>query len=346
MKRKLHILMLTKYFDRNQARGGSEQSAHHLAHSLAKRGHKITFGFSLRCRPDIIHIHSPSFLPMAIAISKLFNIPTVLTVRDYSLICPLGFCLWNKPTGCSLVEFLTDDIPTYAKFYPSHILSPLLHLGVRLRSKIWRFLAHQVDQIVCISQAQRKIFAANGFRHLPVIYNTTDFTHTVPPKRLNQIIFVGRLTPGKGADLLLPLAKKYQIVVAGSGFLAPKLRQSSITLMGQVSYSRILKLYRQVKLAIFPSRWPEPFGRGALEAIAAGTPVVTSNKGGLPEIVQNKYGLSVEPTPAKLAQAIDYVITHHRHFATAIAQDRPKLIYKFHTQPVNQYETLYYRCLA
>lgn len=350
MKPKLRILMLTKYFDLNNTRGGSEQSAYHLANSLTKRGHKIYFGFSLRRRPDIIHIHSPSFLPIAITISKLFNIPTVLTVRDYSLICPLGFCLWNKSTGCSLVEFLTDDIPTYAKFYPSHILSPLLHLGVRLRSKILRYFAHQTDQIVCISQAQKIIFSANGFKNLVVIYNTVDFSAPATTKKKNQLLFVGRLTPGKGADLLVSLADKlppsYKLIVVGSGFLATKIHHSRIVLTGQIDYQQVLRLYSQAKLAIFPSRWPEPFGRGALEAIAAGTPVVTSNRGGLPEIVQAKYGLSVEPTPSKLAQAIKQVLKNYQKYVNHIRQDRQKLNFQFNLQPVSQYEKLYLRLVS
>lgn len=347
--KKLHILMLTQYFYLRH-RGGSEQSAYHLAHSLIKRGHKISFGFSLRRRPDIIHIHSPSFLPIAIGISKLFNIPTVLTVRDYSLICPLGFCLWNKPTGCSLIEFLTYDIPTYAKFYPSHILSPLLHLGVRLRIKILRYFAHQTDQIVCISQAQARIFRANGFKDLSVIYNTTHFPVSQNVNRKKQIIFVGRLTPGKGADLFVSLADKlppsYQLIVVGSGFLATKIRHSRIILTGQIDYQQVLKLYHQVKLAISPSRWPEPFGRGALEAIATGTPVVTSNKGGLPEIVQGKYGLSVEPAPEKLAQAIKQVLKNYQKYVNNIRQDRQKLNFQFNLQPVSQYEKLYLRLVS
>ena len=122
----LRILMLTKYFQL-RVRGGSEYSAHHLAKSLSKRGHKVFFKFSVRERPDIIHVQSPSFLPPAVIIGKLFNIPIVLTVRDYSLICPLGFCLWKKTKACSLREFISVDIPTYARLYPSNDLSPLLH---------------------------------------------------------------------------------------------------------------------------------------------------------------------------------------------------------------------------
>ena len=345
MNRKLKILMLTEYFYLH-ARGGSEQSSYHLATMLIKHSHHVFFKFSLHEHPDIIHVQSPSFLPMAVMIGKLFNIPIVLTVRDYSLICSLGFCLWEKIKTCSLREFISVDIPTYARFYPSNILSPLLHLGVRLRSKFLRYLARHVDQIVCISQAQKKIFAANGFHHLRVIYNTTEFPPPQNTARTDQIIFVGRLTPGKGADLLAPLAKKYKIIVAGSGFLEPKLRHSSAMLMGQISYEQVLKLYRQVKLAIFPSRWPEPFGRGALEAIAAGTPVVTSNRGGLPEIVQHKYGLSVEPTPEKLAQAITIVLKNHSKYVKNIRQDREKLNSQFNLQPVKQYEQLYNRCLS
>ena len=347
--KKLRILMLTKYFYLH-TRGGSEQSSYHLAKMLIKQGHKVFFKFSLRQHPDIIHVQSPSFLPVAVIIGKLFNISIVLTVRDYSLICPLGFCLWKKTKACSLWEFISVDIPTYARLYPSNILSPLLHLGVRLRSKFLRCLARHVDQIVCISQAQAKIFKANGFNNLKVIYNTANFPKKFNSNRKQQIIFVGRLTPGKGADLLMPLADKlppsYQFIVVGDGFLQNKIRHNLIILTGQIDYRRVLKLYRQVKLAIFPSVWPEPFGRGALEAIAAGTPVVTSNRGGLPEIIQNKYGLSVEPTPEKLAQAITIVLKNHSKYVKNIRQDREKLNSQFNLQPVKQYEQLYNRCLS
>lgn len=148
----------------------------------------------------------------------------------------------------------------------------------------------------------------------------------------------------------MPLADKlpasYQLIVVGGGFLQNKIRHNRITLTGQLDYHQVLKLYRQVKLAIFPSRWPEPFGRGALEAIAAGTPVVTSNRGGLPEIVQDKYGLSVEPTPEKLAQAVTTVLKNHSKYVKKIRQDREKLNFQFNLQPVSQYEALYYRHIS
>src|SRR3989344_9287592 len=124
------------------------------------------FKLANREKPDIIHVQGKYFLPAAVIIGKLKNIPTIFTARDYQIICPLGFCLWHRNHSCSLREFISSDIPQYRQLYPSSFLP--FHLRMRLVSSILRFFAHQVNQIVCISQAQAKIFSANGFKDLAV----------------------------------------------------------------------------------------------------------------------------------------------------------------------------------
>jgi glycogen(starch) synthase len=59
-------------------------------------------------------------------------------------------------------------------------------------------------------------------------------------------------------------------------------------------------------VALVPSRY-EPFGLVALEAMAAGTPVVVTRTGGLPEVVENGHTGAVVPPadPAALAAAVD-----------------------------------------
>lgn len=81
----------------------------------------------------------------------------------------------------------------------------------------------------------------------------------------------------------------------------------------------LAKLYRQVDLLAFPSLW-EGFGWPPLEAMACGTPVVTSNAGALPEVVGNA-ALMVEPQNyPELAKALYAVLTREDLRASLIGQ--------------------------
>lgn len=315
-------------------------------------------------KPDVIHIQGKYFLPAAIIVGKLTHLPVIFTARDYQIICNLGLCLWHKPKRCSLKEYIFSEIPDYLNLYLSYaspfrkIFQFLLFIRARLVTKILYWFAGLADVIICTSLAQQKIFQANGLKTL-VIYNTVEFPKLVPARRRNQIVFAGRLTPGKGAHLLIPTFYKlqtrgYKLLIVGDDILKSKLTQqvnhyglsASVKLLGRINHSQLMNLYGQSKIAISPSLWPESFGRSFLEAISQGTPIVTSNRGALPELVRNIYGLAVEPHPKNLAQALDHVIKHHRQFTAAITKDKSQLIHKFYTQPINQYEQIYSRYLS
>ena len=314
---------------------------------------------------DIIHVQGKFFLPAAVIIGKLKKTPVVFTARDYQVICNLGFCLWEKNQRCSLGEYLFRDIATYLKHYQpgaswiKKAVFLFLHLRARIITANLRFFAKLADGTVCISQAQQKIFITSGFNRLQTIYNTTAFSPFLATARRKQLIFVGRLTPGKGAHLLVPsfaqaiTQKQARLIIVGSGFLEKKIKKqinhlglkNRVILKGHIAHSEVIKLYRKSQMAIFPSLWPEPFGRGALEAISQGTPIITSDRGGLPEIVQGKYGQSVKPNPEKLAQAIDYLTRNHSTFTSRLKKDNRQLITQFYLRPANQYQSLYYKLL-
>ena len=117
-----------------------------------------------------------------------------------------------------------------------------------------------------------------------------------------KIIFhVGRLVYEKGADLLVEAAPRVlnrvpeaKFVIAGRGPLQPTLKQrvhemflaDKILLNGFVSDDDRDRLYVAADVCVFPSRY-EPFGIVALESMAAGTPVVVSDVGGLGSVVTN-----------------------------------------------------------
>lgn len=118
--------------------------------------------------------------------------------------------------------------------------------------------------------------------------------------RDKELVFLGRLVPDKGVDLLLDALfnlKQQQVTprltIIGSGLEETKLRQQTekLGIVNQVSFagikvgSELAKLLNEHKILVVPSRWSEPFGIVALEGIACGCVVVGSEQGGLKEAI-------------------------------------------------------------
>ena len=131
-------------------------------------------------------------------------------------------------------------------------------------------------------------------------YDDKTFRNTGDENRSLDLIFVGRLVSDKGADLLLrALAELHQsgrrarLTIVGDGPERPSLEKqaqnlalsSSITFIGEEKGSALADRLNRHRILVVPSRWPEPFGIVALEAIACGCVVAGSVEGGLPEAI-------------------------------------------------------------
>lgn len=140
----------------------------------------------------------------------------------------------------------------------------------------------------------------------------------------NLLLFVGRMTHQKGLHVLLDAMPQVlarhphtRLLVVGrhSDALAPEVRrrglQDAVALLGFVTDAQRNELLATVDAALMPSLY-EPFGIVALEAMAAGCPVIVSQVGGLAEVVQNGVtGLTARPNDAQsLFRAIDQVLSY------------------------------------
>ena len=115
-------------------------------------------------------------------------------------------------------------------------------------------------------------------------------------KETIQLLFIGRLIPEKGFDLLISILEKlnenYLLTVIGSGELESNYKNEienkklvhRVEFLGNVKNTEISDIMNQAHALILPSR-REPFGVVCIEAIASGLPVVCSNAMGLPEAV-------------------------------------------------------------
>ena len=73
--------------------------------------------------------------------------------------------------------------------------------------------------------------------------------------------------------------------IIGDGYMLPKIDGENIIKHGRVEYKELLNHLSSAEMLVVPSLWPEPFGRVAVEGMAAGIPVIVSPEGGLPEVV-------------------------------------------------------------
>ncbi len=149
----------------------------------------------------------------------------------------------------------------------------------------------------------------------------------VPADETARILFVGRLSPEKGVDVLLhALAlirdhhqSEIKSIIAGDGpqrarleDLARELNLSRVSFVGFVPNGpELVRLYQEADVLVVPSR-AEAFGAVIAEGMACGLPVIASNVGGIPGIVKHGInGLLVPPnSPEQLAGAILNVVNN------------------------------------
>jgi UDP-glucose:tetrahydrobiopterin glucosyltransferase len=153
-----------------------------------------------------------------------------------------------------------------------------------------------------------------------VIYNGLDLD-AIPfsPKASVEapLLFAGRIAPEKGVEAAIDIAEKagYRLLIAGGiydrsyyeGRIVPKLRRAGerVTYLGHLDRLALWKIMGRSLGLLFPIEWDEPFGLAAVEAMAAGTPVIAYRRGAAEEIIgHGETGFLVEPGESAHAAAL------------------------------------------
>ncbi len=138
-------------------------------------------------------------------------------------------------------------------------------------------------------------------------------------KRDIDILYLGRLTERKGADLLIQSLNQNKdhfkkCIIAGTGEIEEKLKlmikeynlDNKIKLAGIVEKEEAINLLNRSKLFVLPARKREPCPKSIIEAMFMGCAVISTNVGGIPEIIiPGKTGILVNPNnEMELAESI------------------------------------------
>ncbi|WP_181537391.1 glycosyltransferase [[Anoxybacillus] calidus] len=221
--------------------------------------------------PDIVHIHS-SFAGMFVRLPYFIKRKKVKIVY-----CSHG---WS---------FLMDTS----------------NLRKRLYAFIEKMLSIKTDKIINISKYEYKNSIKYGIseeKSIVILNGISNFSNNNHLKngidlKINKnkinLLFVGRFDRQKGLDILINFFHKYHInhielyvigesVIGDLNFTFP----DNVKHLGWVSNQLMDQYYKQFDAVIMPSRW-EGFGLVAIEAMKNKVPVIASNRGALPEIVEH-----------------------------------------------------------
>lgn len=267
--------------------------------------------------------------------SFLQNFPFAQTRHDlYALLMPIAFESLDL-TGFDLVISVTSEaakgiITKPGTFHICYCLTPTRYLwsgyneyfkrarrplaqpAVSYLRKWDKIAAQRPDVMVAISKNVAERIKRYYGRETKVVYPPVEVPQVSRVPRVprgNYFLVVSRLVPYKKVGLVVQAFNKLELplVVVGTGSEEERLKrmaENNIRFLGHVGDGELIKYYQGCKAVIFPQE--EDFGIVAVEAQAAGKPVIAYRGGGaLETVIEGKTGMFFDAqTPEALAGAI------------------------------------------
>jgi colanic acid/amylovoran biosynthesis glycosyltransferase len=328
--------------------GGAERSVQSIAEYFASQGHEVTFVFmgrkaylrdmpqsgihSVRMingvktilmgrmgrlpthadlllsltmaeRPDIIHTNVFHRAPQVWRALGRLGIPIVHTLREYKLLCERNMFDGVRDCGDQCGDCFRASIDA-------------------------REASRSVDGVAGLSRFTLKRHLEYGFfpnaiqrQVIPNSYRPREALVFAPPRPAGsklRVGFLGRLHASKGINLIIDAFEaldptKASLAMAGDlqdEHITSRVEQLSrshdATFLGFLSPP---DLFKQIDVLLAPSIWHEPFGRVVIEAMAHGVPVIGTNRGGIPDIIEaGKTGWIFDPDhPEQLTQLLNEI---------------------------------------
>ena len=277
-------------------------------------------------RPDLVHAQNlfHHLSPSVLGALRATGVPIVMTLHDYKLVCP-NYTLYTQGHPCTACfggrfwhAVARRCVRDSALFSAVCATENALHWNLGLYER-------KVDLWIAPSRFLVRRFIEFGYpeRKFRVVPNFTELPAPSEEGEGDYVLFAGRLVAVKGASVLLDAWKRtrarrsLRLLVVGDGPTRAECERIAadgglreVEFLGQVDRDAVARLMARAVLVIIPSLWYEVFPLVALEAQAAGRPVIASSIGGLPEAIEHEQtGLLVPAGSAPaLGAAIDELV--------------------------------------
>lgn len=307
--------------------GGSQALVADLAMGLVARGHEVTMFARAGSVVPGVHIEPiavpAQVLPANFSSTPQTSVPDPAFFVQANIFLELFLQLRHAPF---------DIVHTHAFDWPAFTFSalvqhiPIIHtihlpaVSAEINQALRTLHQHgHLLTLVAVSQACARDYEP----YTPVdqvIYNGLDLA-AIPfaPNTPEQapLLFAGRIAPEKGVEQAIEIAEQagYPLLIAGGVYdedyytrrIQPRVQQAEgrVSYLGSLTHADLWRLMGQCRGLLFPIAWDEPFGLTAVEAMAAGTPVVAFNRGAAAEVIRHgETGFLT--APGDITQAVVY----------------------------------------
>lgn len=233
--------------------------------------------------PDIVHINNFRGLSLStFSAAKDLNIPLIFTAHDYSLICLKGTLLKSSGKNCSTCSIICKFYNAMQKFIvnnqPDMIIAPSEFVLEKLNSK--------------------GLFRNSCMMKLPLGLELLDKNVEKKYDVIN-ILYIGSLSKHKGLHILIDAFKNLKhdnivLHIVGKGVDANLFENMAsadgrIIFHGFIPDDKLNQLFKDVNITIVPSIWYDNSPMVIYESLSHGIPVIGSNIGGIPELIEDNY---------------------------------------------------------
>lgn len=247
----------------------------------------------------------------------LLGYPDIRTVNAQGIIAGFSAAFWAK---------------IFKKRYVVSVQSVYHFPEKGIYRKVCEWIFKSADKVIAISgQAKEDVKSLGVSGKKIIIYTNWENSNLFKPVNKQKaktklglggkfvVSFFGRLIEEKGVKVLLDAikqtSKKITFTIYGEGPLESEVKKAcqenkNIVYMGVIPPELLPLHYSAADLIVMPTLNQEGFGRVAAGALFCKTPVIVSNRGALPEVVNSSVGSVIEPTPISLRKEIEYFFTN------------------------------------
>src|SRR5512140_3103303 len=267
--------------------GGTERVVSYLTEELVKLGHEITLYAS---GDSETAARLKAICPRALRLDKHSADPTANHVL-------LAEKVFQEADQFDFIHSHIDYIPypLYRRIHTPHVTT--LHGRLDIPNLYELYQEFDDIPLVSISNYQRTPISWTNWKST-VYHGLPKYLYNFKEKQGDYLAFIGRISPEKGADFAIEIAKQADMKIKIAAkvdkadkdyfetVIKPLLNHADIEFIGEIGEQEKNEFLGNAYALLFPINWPEPFGLGMIEAMACGTPVIAYRGGAVPELVE------------------------------------------------------------
>lgn len=249
-------------------------------------------------RPDIVHVHNTFAMisPSIYGVCRAEGVPVVQTLHNFRFFCPGGtFLRAGKPCEDCVDRSLLQSIRH--RCYRNSLGATATLASMLALHRAMGTYSRDIDRYILLTRFNRTKAVKGGIPGDKLVVKP-NFLPDPPPAGRGDgryVVFVGRLTEGKGTETLVAAWRRLPSVklkIVGDGTLRADLEAIArreglnIEFVGMQPRAGVLDAVGKAEVLILPSEWYEGFPMVIAESYACGTPVLAANIGSMDELVE------------------------------------------------------------